>query len=42
MATWLVGNEPFLRRRRPIDVLVIEGAAPLIAALNPLEDRAYA
>jgi uncharacterized protein (DUF2384 family) len=40
--TWLVGNEPFLNHRRPIDVLASDGAAPLIAALNALEAGAYA
>lgn len=42
VVTWLVGDEPFLNHRRPIDVLVIERAAPLIAAINALEDGAYA
>lgn len=40
--TWLVGNEPLLNHRRPVDVLVMEGAAPLITALNAIEDGVYA
>jgi len=31
---WLVGNDRYLDGRRPIDVLVYDGAAPLIAALE--------
>ncbi len=39
---WLVGNEPFLDNRRPIDVLVLRGAAPVIEALNNIDAGAYA
>ncbi|HMF29552.1 MAG TPA: hypothetical protein VKE42_12310, partial [Candidatus Cybelea sp.] len=31
---WLVGHEPFLNDARPIDVLGVRGAAPLIEALD--------
>jgi len=39
---WLVGHEPFLDHKRPIDVLVLRGAAPLIEALDGIEAGAYA
>ena len=39
---WLVGREPFLDHKRPIDVLVQHGAVPLIVALSALESLAYA
>ncbi|MGA8098423.1 MAG: hypothetical protein WB810_07175 [Candidatus Cybelea sp.] len=41
-ASWLVGNEPFLDNKRPIDVLVMRGAAPLIEALDNIDAGAYA
>lgn len=41
-AQWLSGNEPFLDNKRPIDVLVLRGAAPLIEALDNIESGAYA
>lgn len=41
-ASWLVGNEPFLDNRRPIDVLALRGAAPLIEALDNIDAGAYA
>ena len=41
-ARWLVGNEPFLDNARPIDVLVLRGAAPVIEALDSIEAGAYA
>jgi uncharacterized protein (DUF2384 family) len=39
---WLVGNDPFLDYARPIDVLVKQGAAPLIVALEAFEALGYA
>lgn len=39
---WLVGHEPFLNFARPIDVLGVRGAAPLIEALDGIEAGAYA
>ncbi len=39
---WLVGNEPFLDHGRPIDVLVMRGAGPLIQALDAIDAGAYA
>ena len=41
-ARWLIGNEPFLDNRRPIDVLALRGAAPLIEALDAIDAGAYA
>jgi len=41
-ARWLVGNEPFLDNRRPIDVLAMRGGAPLIEALDNIESGAGA
>src|SRR5258707_2165265 len=41
-AMWLVGSEPLLGGARPIDVLVLEGAAPLIRAIDGIAERAYA
>lgn len=38
---WLVGKEPFLQGRRPLDVLIREGAAPLIAALDAIDSEVY-
>jgi uncharacterized protein (DUF2384 family) len=39
---WLFGSEPFLDGRRPIDVLVVSGAAPLVEALSNIAAGAYA
>ena len=39
---WLVGHEPFLNDARPIDVLALRGAAPLIEALEGIESGGYA
>jgi len=39
---WLIGNEPFLDNKRPIDVLVLRGAAPVIEALDNVDAGAYA
>lgn len=41
-AMWLVGSEPLLGGARPIDVLVIEGAAPVVRALEGIAEGAYA
>jgi uncharacterized protein (DUF2384 family) len=41
-ALWLVGSEPLLGGARPIDVLVLQGAAPVIAALDSISEGAYA
>jgi uncharacterized protein (DUF2384 family) len=41
-ATWLVGSEPLLGGARPIDVLVSEGAAPVIRAIDGIAEGAYA
>ena len=41
-AMWLVGSEPLLGGARPIDVLVLEGAAPVIRAIDGLSQGAYA
>lgn len=39
---WLVGAEPFLDHKRPLDVLALEGASPLVAALDAIDATAYA
>jgi uncharacterized protein (DUF2384 family) len=39
---WLVGSEPLLGGARPIDVLVTEGAARVIRAIDGLAQGAYA
>jgi uncharacterized protein (DUF2384 family) len=39
---WLVGSEPLLGGARPIDVLVLEGAAPVIRAIDGIAQGAYA
>jgi uncharacterized protein (DUF2384 family) len=41
-AMWLVGSEPLLGGARPIDVLVTEGAAPVIRAIDGIAQGAYA
>lgn len=41
-ALWLGGSEPLLGGARPIDVLVLQGAAPVIAALDGIIEGAYA
>jgi uncharacterized protein (DUF2384 family) len=41
-ALWLGGSEPLLGGARPIDVLVLQGAAPVIAALDGIAQGAYA
>jgi len=39
---WLFGQEPLLGGARPIDVLILRGAAPVIEALGGLDAGAYA
>jgi uncharacterized protein (DUF2384 family) len=39
---WLVGSEPLLGGARPIDVLVMEGAAPVIRAIDGISQGAFA
>src|ERR1017187_1934505 len=41
-ALWLAGSEPLLGGARPIDVLVLEGAAPVIRAIDGIAEGAYA
>jgi uncharacterized protein (DUF2384 family) len=41
-ALWLVGSEPLLGGARPIDVLVMEGAAPVVRAIDGIAQGAYA
>jgi uncharacterized protein (DUF2384 family) len=41
-AMWLVGSEPLLAGARPIDVLVLEGAAPVIRAIDGIAQGTYA
>jgi uncharacterized protein (DUF2384 family) len=41
-AMWLVGSEPLLGGSRPVDVLAIEGAAPVIQAIDGIAQGAYA
>jgi uncharacterized protein (DUF2384 family) len=40
-ALWLAGSEPLLGGARPIDVLVMEGAAPVIRAIDGIMQGAY-
>jgi uncharacterized protein (DUF2384 family) len=41
-AMWLVGSEPLLGGARPIDVLAMEGASPVVRAIDGLSAGAYA
>jgi uncharacterized protein (DUF2384 family) len=41
-AMWLVGSEPLLGGARPIDVLTMEGAAPVVRAIEGIAAGAYA
>src|SRR5260370_37278157 len=41
-AMWLIGSEPLLGGARPIDVLVLEGAASVIRAIDGIAEGAYA
>jgi uncharacterized protein (DUF2384 family) len=38
---WLISNDPFLDGQRPLDVLVLQGPARLIDALDAHEAGAY-
>ena len=40
-AMWLLGSEPMLGGARPIDVLAIEGASPVIRAIDGIAQGAY-
>jgi len=40
-ARWLVGSDPLLGGARPIDVLVVEGAAPVIRTLEGLAQGTF-
>ena len=39
---WLIGSEPLLGGARPIDVLVSEGASPVVRAIDGISQGAYA
>ena len=41
-AMWLTGSEPLLGGARPIDVLVTEGAAPVIRTIDGIAAGAFA
>lgn len=41
-AMWLVGSEPLLGGARPIDILVLEGASPVIRAIDGIAEGAFA
>lgn len=41
-ARWLTGREPFLGNARPIDVLAIRGAAPVIDSLDAISAGGFA
>jgi uncharacterized protein (DUF2384 family) len=41
-AMWLLGSEPLLGGARPIDVLAMEGAAPVIRTIEGIAQGAYA
>ena len=41
-AMWLVGSEPLPGGARPIDLLVTEGAAPVVRAIDGIAEGAYA
>lgn len=41
-AMWLVGSEPLLGGARPIDVLSVEGAAPVVRAIDGIAQGAFA
>jgi uncharacterized protein (DUF2384 family) len=41
-ARWLIGHEPLLGGARPIDVLGIRGAAPVIDALDAIASGGFA
>ncbi|CAH0274409.1 hypothetical protein SRABI83_03739 [Arthrobacter sp. Bi83] len=39
---WLQGSEPFLGGARPVDVLALDGAGPLLDTLGALEQGGFA
>jgi uncharacterized protein (DUF2384 family) len=39
---WLTGSEPLLGGARPLDVLALEGAAPVIRAIDGIMQGVYA
>jgi uncharacterized protein (DUF2384 family) len=41
-AMWLVGSEPLLGGARPIDVLAMEGAGPVVRAIDGIAEGASA
>jgi uncharacterized protein (DUF2384 family) len=41
-ARWLIGHEPLLGGARPIDVMGMRGAAPVIDALDAISSGGYA
>lgn len=41
-ARWLIGHEPFLGGARPVDVMGIRGAAPVIDALDAIASGGFA
>lgn len=41
-ARWLIGHEPFLGGARPIDVMGLRGAAPVIDALDAIAAGGFA
>jgi uncharacterized protein (DUF2384 family) len=41
-AMWLTGSEPLLGGARPIDVLAMEGAAPVVRAIEGIAAGVYA
>jgi uncharacterized protein (DUF2384 family) len=41
-AMWLVGSEPLLGGARPIDLVVTEGAAPVVRAIDGIGKGACA
>ena len=40
-ARWLFGSEPLLGGARPIDVLALQGSAPVVRALDGIAQGAY-
>jgi len=41
-AMWLVGSEPLLGGARPIDVLAMEGAGPVVRAIDGIAEGVHA
>ncbi|GAC1389215.1 MAG: hypothetical protein NVSMB31_04900 [Vulcanimicrobiaceae bacterium] len=39
---WFIGQDPHLNGARPIDVMALRGAAPIIESLNAIDQGAYA